>query len=87
MTKPHIFNKATIQKLKTNYSPIEEIKIKDNFTTTNTFNTFNTFWKGAERNGSHKDTLKVYLLVLPYLLSVIFLTSHKPMFYFDLWLL
>jgi hypothetical protein len=23
--------------------------------TTNTFNTFNTFWKGVERNVSHKD--------------------------------
>jgi hypothetical protein len=53
-----VFDKTTIQKLKTNYSPIEEIKIKDN-STTNTPNTFNTFWKGVERNGSHKDKFKI----------------------------
>jgi hypothetical protein len=52
-----IFNKNTIQKLKTNYSPTEEIKVLDN-STTNTSNTFNTFWKGVERHGSHKGILK-----------------------------
>jgi hypothetical protein len=52
-----VFNKSTIQKLKTNYSPIEEIKIIYN-STTNTSNTFNTFWKGVERNGSYKDIPK-----------------------------
>lgn len=49
-----VFNKTIIQKLKTNYSPIEEIKIIAN-STTNTSNTFNTFWKGVE---SHKDISK-----------------------------
>ena len=38
-----VFNKNTIEKLKVNYSPIEEIKILDNNVSTNTFNTFNTF--------------------------------------------
>ena len=52
-----VFNKSTIQALKTNYSPIEKIKIIHN-STTNTFNTFNTFWKGVERNGHYKDSLK-----------------------------
>ncbi len=55
-----VFNKTTIQKLKTNYSPIKEIKIINNSTTntSNTSNTFNTFWKCVERNERHKDTLK-----------------------------
>ena len=54
--KDLIFNKNTIQALKTNYSPIEKIKIIDN-STTNTFNTFNTFWKCVERNGDLKSMI------------------------------
>ena len=46
-----------IQKLKANYSPVEEIKIIDN-STTNTFNTFNTFWKGVEINAHYSNKIK-----------------------------
>ena len=53
-----VFNNTKIQKLKTKYSPIEEIKIIDN-ATTNTSNTFNTFWKGVERKESHKDKQEI----------------------------
>lgn len=52
-----VFNKNTIQKLKTNYSLIEEIKIIYD-ATTNTPNTFNTFWKGIERKESNRGTIK-----------------------------
>ena len=49
-----VFNKINIQKIKTNYSPIEEIKIIYN----TTINTFNTFWKGILRNDNYLGKLK-----------------------------
>jgi hypothetical protein len=53
-----VFNKSTIQKLETKYSPTEEIKIIYN-STTNTPNTFNTFWKTVGKNGTFKNKQKI----------------------------
>jgi hypothetical protein len=54
-----VFNKNVIEKLKVNYSQINEIKILDNISSTNTSNTFNTFWKGIEENGRIRDKFNI----------------------------
>jgi hypothetical protein len=54
-----VFSKNVIEKLKDNYSQINEITILGNNSTTNTPNTFNTFWKGVGRNDTFKNNFNV----------------------------